>query len=48
MRCWLGWHKVRLLDTGPYYVKQGCDRCGRVRVMTRTAIGGTRKASPWT
>jgi hypothetical protein len=46
--CWLGWHKVRHLDMGTFRVEQGCDRCGKRRILRRNSYGRTIEVTPWT
>jgi hypothetical protein len=48
IRCALGWHKIRLLQATPLLIRQGCDRCGKTRAITRSAYGRTTDSTRWT
>jgi hypothetical protein len=48
IRCALGWHRIRVLETAPLLIRQGCDRCGKVRYITRSAYGRTVDSTRWT
>jgi hypothetical protein len=48
MRCKLGWHRIRDLDMGTFRVEQGCDRCGKRRILRRNSYGRTIEVTPWT
>lgn len=53
MRCFLGWHKPRRLDVtamlgGGKTIRQGCDRCGKSRLIVQSPYGRTIEVTRWT
>ncbi len=47
IRCWLGWHKIRLLGSAVGMFKQGCDRCGKTRIIIVSMWGRPLEATDW-
>lgn len=53
MRCFFGWHKPRRLDVtamvgGGKTIRQGCDRCGKSRLIVKSPYGRTIEVTSWT
>ncbi len=45
--CAFGWHKAVLLGSSTYLRKQGCDRCGKQRLVMVSQYGRRRGATKW-
>lgn len=53
IRCLLGWHKPRGIKvatslSGGSTVTQGCDRCGKTRVIVKSPWGRIVDVTRWT
>jgi hypothetical protein len=45
--CWFGWHKIRWLGQHNGFVKEGCDRCGKTRIVIVNPWGRPTARTGW-